>query len=342
MNAVFASAIEEWYRRNGRDLPWRHTHDPYAVWVSEIILQQTRVAQGLDYFRRFMEKFPSVQALAAASEDEVLLLWQGLGYYSRARNMHKAAKQIVAMGGFPTDYSDVRKLSGVGEYTAAAICSICYGRPCAVLDGNVFRVLSRYLGIDTPIDSSQGKKVFRQMADEMLDVQNPAVYNQAIMDFGAMICTPKSPQCTDCPLADTCSAFADGLTAELPIKSRKVKIRNRFLTYLILTDAQGRVYIRKRGKGDIWQGLFEPFCHESDSPLDAAQAAALVPGCIPVKSVCGLTHQLTHQLLHADGYLCRIASPVPPLSGIWVERAELQDYAMPRLVVSIIEKIMSL
>ena len=342
MNPVFSNSIEEWYRLNGRDLPWRHTQDPYAVWVSEIILQQTRVAQGMDYFNRFLSRFPTVEELAAANEEEVLLMWQGLGYYSRARNLHKAARQIVAMGGFPKTFEEVMKLSGVGEYTAAAICSICFGLPCAVLDGNVFRVLSRYFGIDAPIDTPHGKRTFRSMADEMLDTLQPALYNQAIMDFGAMVCTPKSPQCADCPLVETCVAFACGNVTLLPVKARKTKVRNRYLTYLLLTDAKDRIYLQRRGEGDIWQGLYEPFCHESDAPLTAAEATTLMPELQPMKSVCGLTHQLTHQLLHADAYLMRVGGSVPLLPGVWVERKRLQDYAMPRLVLLLIEKIMAL
>ena len=342
MNPVFSNSIEEWYRLNGRDLPWRHTQDPYAVWVSEIILQQTRVAQGMDYFNRFLSRFPTVEELAAANEEEVLLMWQGLGYYSRARNLHKAARQIVAMGGFPKTFEEVMKLSGVGEYTAAAICSICFGLPCAVLDGNVFRVLSRYFGIDTPIDTPLGKRTFRSMADEMLDTLQPALYNQAIMDFGAMVCTPKSPPCAVCPLVETCVAFACGNVSSLPVKARKTKVRNRYLTYLLLTDAKDRIYLQRRGEGDIWQGLYEPFCHESDAPLSATEATTLMPELQPMKSVCGLTHQLTHQLLHADAYLMRVGGSFPHLPGVWVERDKLQDYAMPRLVLLLIEKIMAL
>ena len=258
MNPVFSKSIEEWYRLNGRDLPWRHTQDPYAVWVSEIILQQTRVAQGMDYFNRFLSRFPTVEELAAASEEEVLLMWQGLGYYSRARNLHKAAKQIVAMGGFPKTFEEVMKLSGVGEYTAAAICSFCFGLPCAVLDGNVFRVLSRYFGIDTPIDTPLGKRTFRSMADEMLDTLQPALYNQSIMDFGAMVCTPKSPQCADCPLAETCVAFTCGNVTLLPVKSRKTKVRNRYLTYLLLTDEKDRIYRKDVAKATSGRGYTNP------------------------------------------------------------------------------------
>ena len=207
MNTLFASTLHSWYAENHRELPWRNTRDPYRIWISEIILQQTRVAQGYDYFLRFMERFPDVVSLSQASEDEVLLLWQGLGYYSRARNLHKASKVIAANGGFLADYDFIRQLPGVGDYTASAIASFAFNLPHAVLDGNVFRVLSRYFGVDEAIDSTAGKKLFRAMADDMLDTSRPALYNQAIMDFGALVCSPH-PHCQTCPLAESCVAFS--------------------------------------------------------------------------------------------------------------------------------------
>ncbi len=341
MNLSFAHNIEEWYRCNGRDLPWRHTCDPYAIWVSETILQQTRVAQGMDYYRRFMQRFPRVEDLARAGEDEVLLMWQGLGYYSRARNLHAAARQIVEMDGFPGEYKDVLKLRGVGEYTAAAICSFAYGLPYAVLDGNVYRVLSRYLGIEEPIDTTAGKRLFRTLADEMLDTHSPALYNQAIMDFGAVVCTPKSPACPECPLMESCAALCSGLVEELPRKSRRTKVRDRYFTFLYLLHPEHGVYLHRREKGDIWQGLYELYCHESDAPLDVAQAATLLPDCTLVRSVCGITHQLSHQLLHASCHLLHTTMDPSALPGLWVAEYRLQDYAMPRLIVRLIEKIIT-
>ena len=221
---IFSEAIVEWYKEYKRDLPWRESSDPYRIWISEIILQQTRVAQGYDYFLRFIKRFPDVKALADADEDEVMKYWQGLGYYSRARNLHAAAKSMN--GVFPETYPEVLALKGVGEYTAAAICSFAYGMPYAVVDGNVYRVLSRYFGIDTPIDSTEGKKLFAALADEMLDKKQPALYNQGIMDFGAIQCTPQSPDCLFCPLADSCSALSTGRVTQLPVKQLRGSIQN--------------------------------------------------------------------------------------------------------------------
>ena len=206
MTHPFSRALLDWYAEHGRELPWRETADPYRIWISEIILQQTRVAQGYDYYLRFVERFPTVETLAAATEDEVLHRWEGLGYYSRARNLHAAAQQIVALGAFPRDYAGVRALKGVGDYTAAAICSFSYGLPTAVVDGNVYRVLARYFAIDTPIDVAAGKKEFAQLAASLLVPERAADYNQAIMDFGSVPCTPRAPRCLVCPLVESCAA----------------------------------------------------------------------------------------------------------------------------------------
>lgn len=223
----FTHELLKWYAQNGRDLPWRATKDPYAIWLSEVILQQTRIAQGHSYWERFMQQWPQVNDLAAATEDEVLRAWQGLGYYSRARNLHTAAKQIAELGHFPTTYNEIIKLKGVGEYTAAAIASIAYNEAVAVVDGNVYRVLARYFGIDTPIDTTEGKKTFRAMAQAHLSTTEPAAYNQAIMDFGAIQCTPKSPDCSACPLVETCFAYQNHKIDLLPTKSKKIKQRER-------------------------------------------------------------------------------------------------------------------
>ena len=225
----FALTLLSWFRENGRDLPWRQTRDPYAIWLSEIILQQTQVKQGWEYWERFMRRWPTVEALAAATEDEVLREWQGLGYYSRARNLHYAARQIVARGSFPTTIEDIKKLKGVGDYTAAAIGSIAFNLPVAVVDGNVYRVLSRYFGIDTPINTTEGKKLFATLAQEQLlsalnrEGMGAGLYNQAIMDFGAIQCTPQSPKCDDCPLMESCEAFRTNRIQELPVKLKTLK-----------------------------------------------------------------------------------------------------------------------
>ena len=240
MTMSFSTTLLEWFREHGRALPWRETHDPYAVWLSEIILQQTQVKQGWAYWERFMRRWPTVEELAAASEDEVLREWQGLGYYSRARNLHTAAKQIVALGAFPTTIDGLRKLKGVGDYTAAAIGSIAFGLPAAVVDGNVYRVLARHFGIETPINTTEGKKEFAALAQELLltalnkEGQGADLFNQAMMDFGATQCTPSSPHCLKCPLQETCVAFRTDRVAALPVKLKTLKVKERYLTYIYI------------------------------------------------------------------------------------------------------------
>ena len=269
----FTTTIIEWFRENGRELPWRQTRDPYAIWLSEIILQQTRIEQGRPYWERFMRRWPTVEDLAAASEDEVLREWQGLGYYSRARNLHHAARQIVEGGGFPNTLEGIKALKGVGDYTAAAIGSFAFGLPAAVVDGNVYRVLSRHFGITTPINSTEGKKEFALLAQELLPADstpNPSNlsplssllsplsdYNQGLMDFGAIQCTPASPRCAQCPLAETCVALREGRVGELPVKLRTLKVKERHLTYIYIR-CNGYTAIHRRPAGDIWQGLYEP------------------------------------------------------------------------------------
>ena len=228
-----AADLHAWYARNHRVLPWRGITDAYRIWISEIILQQTRVVQGYEYYNRFVSRFPDVRALAAADDDEVMKLWQGLGYYSRARNLLAAARQVVERfgGEFPTTYDDIRSLPGIGDYTAAAIASFAYGLPHAVVDGNVYRVLSRIYGIDTPIDTTEGKKLFAALADELLDRQDPGGYNQAMMEFGALYCVPRSPQCGGCIFADRCMALATGRVEELPVKQGRTVVKPRYFNY---------------------------------------------------------------------------------------------------------------
>ena len=304
----FTKTIVEWYEENKRELPWRESADPYLIWISEIILQQTRVAQGYDYFLRFIKRFPDVQTLAAADEDEVMKYWQGLGYYSRARNLHAAAKSMN--GVFPKTYPEVLALKGVGGYTAAAICSFAYGMPYAVVDGNVYRVLSRYFGIDTPIDSTEGKKLFAALADEMLDKKHPAVYNQGIMDFGAIQCTPQSPNCLFCPLAGGCSALSKGLVTKLPVKQHKTKTTNRYFNY-IYVRAGAYTFINKRTGNDIWKNLFELPLIETPTALSEEEFLALpefrtffASGEVPVvRSVCReVKHVLSHRVIYANLY----------------------------------------
>lgn len=342
----FSRAIIEWYHEHKRDLPWRESSDPYLIWISEIILQQTRVAQGYDYYVRFIERFPDVETLAAADEDEVMKYWQGLGYYSRARNLHAAAQSMK--GVFPKSYPEVLALKGVGEYTAAAICSFAYDMPYAVVDGNVYRVLSRYFGIDTPIDSTEGKKLFAAMAEEMLDKKHPAVYNQAIMDFGAIQCTPQSPNCLFCPLADSCSALSGGAVARLPVKQHKTKTTNRYFNY-IYVRAGAHTYINKRTANDIWKNLFELPLIETPAPLSEEEFIALpefqnlfVQGDCPViRSVCrDVKHVLSHRIIYANFYEVTLSEESASFSSFRkIKSEDLEKYAISSLVNTLISSI---
>ena len=322
----FTSAILQWYAANGRDLPWRRTRDPYAIWLSEIILQQTRIAQGQAYWERFMARFPDVESLAAASEDEVLRLWEGLGYYSRGRNLLAAARQIAAAGAFPSTLEGIRDLKGVGDYTAAAIGSIAFGLPAAVVDGNVYRVLSRYYGIDTPVGSTAAKKEFTALAQSLLPADRPGDFNQAMMDFGAIQCTPASPACLTCPLAATCVALREGRVESLPVRQRAAAVQTRQLVYVYLR-CQGRTAIRRRGAGDIWQGLWEPLTE-------------LLPGVEAKLLRQGVRHQLTHRTLIADFYLAETQqAPALPVGYVWIQEAELDNYAKPRLFELLLQSL---
>ena len=344
----FALTLLSWFRENGRDLPWRQTRDPYAIWLSEIILQQTQVKQGWEYWERFMRRWPTVEALAAATEDEVLREWQGLGYYSRARNLHYAARQIVARGSFPNTIEDIKKLKGVGDYTAAAIGSIAFNLPVAVVDGNVYRVLSRYFGIDTPINTTEGKKLFATLAQEQLlpalnrEGMGAGLYNQAIMDFGAIQCTPQSPKCDDCPLMESCEAFRTNRIQELPVKLKTLKIRERHLIFIYIRY-KGQTAIHRRGAGDIWQGLYEPlsidggqltvdnWAAQNHYPLSTANCQLLRKN---------VRHVLTHRILYADFYLWEPdEQPSLPSDYIWIPESDIDNYALPRLIEVLLELV---
>ncbi|MCE8588348.1 A/G-specific adenine glycosylase [Bacteroides fragilis] len=345
MNPNFSNTIEKWYQEYKRELPWRESADPYVIWISEIILQQTRVVQGYDYFMRFMKRFPDVATLAQADEDEVMKYWQGLGYYSRARNLHAAAKSMN--GVFPKTYPEVRALKGVGDYTAAAICSFAYNMPYAVVDGNVYRVLSRYLGIDTPIDSTEGKKLFAAVADELLDKKNPALYNQAIMDFGAIQCSPQSPNCMFCPLASGCSALAGGMVAQLPVKQHKTKTTNRYFNYIYVRMG-AYTLINKRTGNDIWKNLFEfPLIEtpeavsEEEFPALLELRAMFAKGETPiVRLVCrDVKHVLSHRVIYANFYMVDLPENSQSFTSYQKIKAdELEQYAVSRLVHAFIEK----
>ncbi len=255
---MISQKLIKWYKQNARDLPWRNSSDPYKIWLSEIILQQTRVAQGLPYYEKFVEAFPTVYDLAKASEQKILKLWQGLGYYSRARNLHHAAKDIVKIHKsiFPNEFNELKKLKGVGDYTAAAIASFCFNKPHAVVDGNVYRVLARLFAIETPINSGEGKKQFAQLANDLLDKKNPGTYNQAIMEFGARFCTPSNPDCSACIFNDKCLSGPLGKVSSYPVKTSKTKIRTRYFEYFFLLR-QKNTFIEKRVGNDIWKNLYQ-------------------------------------------------------------------------------------
>ena len=332
---MFTTTLLDWFVLHKRDLPWRHTKDPYAIWLSEVILQQTRIQQGMDYWWRFMKRWPKVENLANATEDEVLKEWQGLGYYSRARNLHVAAQQIVERGKFPDTLEDIKKLKGVGDYTAAAIGSISFGLPVAVVDGNVYRVLARHYGIDTPINTTMGKHLFTELAQSLLPVDQPAEFNQAMMDFGAIQCTPTSPKCLECPLQETCEALHMGRIDDLPVKEKKLTIQTRHLTYIYIR-CKGKTAIRRRPAGDIWQGLWEPYLEEARGK-EPETRGMLERATIIGKNV---KHVLTHRVLMADFYLLETDTPpVLPDEYIWVEESELGNYAVPRLIEKLLEKL---
>lgn len=341
MDSFFTTALLNWYQTHKRDLPWRETTDPYQIWVSEIILQQTRVIQGYDYYCRFIRRFPNVKVLAEADEDEVMKYWQGLGYYSRARNLHAAARSIAGMKAFPRTYEEIRELKGVGDYTAAAICSFAYNMPCAVVDGNVYRVLSRYLGIDEPIDSTKGKKLFLVLAQEMLDKNCSSVYNQAIMDFGALQCVPSSPCCMSCPLVEACVAFREGRVADLPCKQHKTKSRDRFFIYLYVRAGQ-HTFVRRREAGDIWQNLYEfPLIEVSsflseEKLLESPEFETLFGG-FAVKRVSlikkQVKHVLSHQVIYTDCYVVELVDERSELPGFRrINEDELHNFPVSRLL----------
>ena len=322
----FTTTILEWFKENGRALPWRETRDPYAIWLSEIILQQTRIEQGRPYWERFMKRWPTVEALANATEDEVLREWQGLGYYSRARNLHTAAKQVLVRGGFPTTIEGIKALKGVGDYTAAAIGSIAFDLPAAVVDGNVYRVLSRHYGITTPINTTEGKKEFTALAQSLLPLAQASAFNQAMMDFGAIQCTPVSPRCEQCPLAESCVAFREGRIDILPVKQKTLKVKERQLTYIYIR-CNGYTALHRRPAGDIWQGLYEPWLTDQ-----VPQGAVLQRQRVK--------HVLTHRILYADFWLWETEErPQLPDDYFWIKEEEVGNYGVPRLIEILLESL---
>ncbi|SFT68413.1 A/G-specific DNA-adenine glycosylase [Lishizhenia tianjinensis] len=334
----FGRQIIDWYKENKRVLPWRSTQEPYRIWLSEIILQQTRVAQGLSYYERFVKEFPQVEDLANASEQEVLKLWQGLGYYSRARNLHFAAKQVVEdFGGvFPRDYKSIKSLKGVGDYTAAAIASFAFHLPHPVVDGNVYRLLSRYFNDDTPIDTTQGKKQFQAYADELMLTDEIADFNQAMMEMGAIVCTPKNPSCETCPLQNSCSALKEGSQLELPIKAKKVKVQDRFLHYIVV-DANG-YYLQQRDDKGIWRNMFEFPLIESQKEEEDISVLAKKEGFEILGSPLYETkHILSHQKLHVKFWKAKADEAVLEK---YIQVDHLEDHAIPRVIDRFLEEMM--
>jgi A/G-specific adenine glycosylase len=330
-----------WFTKNKRDLPWRNTANPYEIWVSEIILQQTRVNQGFYYYETFVKKFPEISSLAHAEVDEVLKMWQGLGYYSRARNMHEAANYIVnACGGkFPSTYLDLLKVKGIGDYTASAIASIAFGEAVPVIDGNVNRVIARLYAVQEPIDTPEGKRQIRHFAEKMLIRSSPGQYNQAVMEFGALQCVPRNPDCETCILKATCMAYDKGIVSLIPSKSKAVKIKTRYLHYIIVCDNK-HIYLQRRNKNDIWKGLYEFPLIETDSAvgLDELRATGqwlqwFGSHSPQIRSVSPeITHILTHRILKIKFYELTNAQPAFNEQQIKVRWDDVLQYAVPKVI----------
>ena len=335
---TFSDRILNWYARNRRQLPWRNTKNPYKIWLSEIILQQTRIAQGIPYYQDFISKYPSIFDLAAAEEQEILKTWQGLGYYSRARNLHTTAKYLAheRKGKFPETYEELLKLKGVGDYTASAIASICFGEKRPVIDGNVYRVLSRCFDVDLPIDSSPGKKYFKDLAHEVMASQQIGDYNQGIMEIGATVCTPKSPSCRLCPISDGCLALERNTIAARPVKKKKTAVRNRYFDYLVFLDPKQHTLLQQRTKKDIWQNLYEFPLIETDRVEDVSAVEARIRSNTswPVGSKIQYIgemdrlHKLSHQNLHARFWIVRTETPLQ--KGIPLNN--LDEFPVPVLI----------
>ena len=339
----FSNTLIYWYLQNKRDLPWRKTKNPYFIWLSEIMLQQTRVAQGLDFYLKFTSNFPTVFDLAKADESTVLKMWQGLGYYSRARNLHFSAKQIAFENGgqFPTTYKDIINLKGVGDYTASAIASIAFNEPTAVVDGNVYRVLSRYFGIDTPINSSKGIKEFKELAQSLIDKTQPGTFNQAIMDFGAIQCKPKKPLCMFCPFSESCVALQKNLIDVLPVKEKKIKVKKRYFNYLVIKTKENKTILSERkGKG-IWQGLYQFPLIESNKILNKKELIAsedfntLFQNDVSISlfNKKDIVHKLSHQHLYTQFWVIE-TDEQKAADILW---NEIENFPVPVLIANFLE-----
>jgi A/G-specific adenine glycosylase len=337
----FSKKLRNWYKKNGRDLLWRNTTDPYHIWLSEIMLQQTRVDQATAYYRKFLNHFQSINDLANADEQELLKLWQGLGYYSRARNLHHAAKQVRDDydGKFPKSFNDIKKLKGVGDYTAAAIASFAFNLPHAVVDGNVFRVLSRINNDPTPIDTSQGKKLFQAYADVLLTKEDAAEHNQAIMELGALICKPKNPNCQSCPVQEYCQAFRARTQNELPVKSKKVKIKERYFHYFVPVN-KDQIYFSKRTTKDIWQNMYELPLLETEKNLDIVSQKinlGFINHKTSIKLIYETKHILTHQHIFARFYAAHFREDIANQEFIAIANIDFTDYPVPKLIENFLD-----
>ena len=341
---LFSKKICDWYQLNKRDLPWRNVNDPYKIWLSEIILQQTRVNQGLEYYHKFVEHYPTVEMLAKANEEQILKLWQGLGYYSRARNLHKAAKQVVAehKGKFPSEYNDLIKLKGVGVNTASAIASFAYNKAYAVVDGNVYRVLSRIFAIDAPIDSLEGKKYFQELASQLLNKSDSSTHNQAMMEFGAMYCIPSNPNCSNCIFQNDCMALLKNKVSDFPVKSKKTKQAIRYFNYLVIHQ-KNNTFIEKRIEKDIWHNLYQFPLIESDTLLDSKKLikhkrwkSIFKKDDFDLnKEYTEMKHLLTHQIIYARFWNVKYEEVLTQY--LLIKRLEMNNYPLPRLIERFLE-----
>ena len=328
----FHLLITDWYRLNKRELPWRFTNDPYKIWLSEIILQQTRVDQGLNYYLKFTKNYPSISDLASADEQQVLRDWQGLGYYSRARNLHFTAKSVVndLDGQFPRTFDEIIKLKGIGEYTAAAIASFSFNEAKAVVDGNVYRVLSRFFDIDLAIDSTIGKKYFSELAQELISPNDPADHNQAIMELGALVCKPTQPNCLECPLNQSCKALNQNTITLRPVKEKKTKVRNRYFSFLVFESIEEIIIEQRIGK-DIWTNLYQFPLIETEHSADISTIESMID-INPDDCSNEIIHILSHQRLHAKFYHFHQIPSELKKGWIKIKKSELDDYPLPRLI----------
>lgn len=352
MKPPFTQQLLDWNKaENSRSMPWKGEKNPYKIWLSEIILQQTRVEQGLAYYERFIAAFPTIQQLAKAPEKKVFKLWEGLGYYTRCRNLIATAQKVVKdhKGKFPATYDEIKELKGIGPYTAAAIASFAFNEPRAVVDGNVQRVIARYFGISTPVDTTAGKKMYQELADALLDHEQPGIYNQAIMDFGAVICKPQNPLCGSCPQQGDCEAFKHNLVSQLPVKEKSLVKKKRWFYYFII-QYQDKLYIQQRTGKDIWQNLHEFVLHEATAPVQEMFQELPFLKKLFGKQTYSVNHiskvyhqQLTHQQIHGQFITITVNKAVPALKDyLLIDKKQLKQYAFPRIINHFLEEKSSL